>query len=85
MSTEETIIGATAMVHFNDEPERVTEWYFSFGDLRYDDNGDVIGDSFGVVDEDVDFYCSYEEFQDIADNVGGEDFTIHSFTYEKSW
>lgn len=98
MSTEETIIGATAVVHYHgDDPDTTSDWYFSFGQPRYDDDGDVIGDSFGVVDEDIAFYCSLEEFlqlvsgsishdefADIVEAIVLEEFTIRSFEYEVS-
>jgi hypothetical protein len=65
------ILGALCEVRFNDETQN-QHWYFSFGEHKDDSRYD----SFGIQDDQIAFYSSWEEIPRLMRPDNGEDFRI---------
>ena len=73
-----TPIGAIATIQFDNEPEPIEGYYFSFGDYDEDTNSD----SFGVNDHRVFYYAQGEADMIALSKPNGGDFVILSYELE---
>ena len=71
-------IGAIATIQFDNEPEPIEGYYFSFGDYDEDTNSD----SFGVNDHRVFYYAQGEADMVALSKPNGGDFVILSYELE---